>query len=143
RREQAIAVIEPALALAEREEHTRRFVAAGPALIPALRQAAAQGIAPETVGKLLTKLGERGAPLAGARPGAASGGTSSDLVEALSERELEVLRLLAAGMRNAEIAAQLFLAVGTVERHIHNLYGKLGANSRTSAVTRARALGLL
>jgi len=84
-----------------------------------------------------------GAPTAGARPGAASAGTSSDLVEALSERELEVLRLVAAGLRNAEIAAQLFLAVGTVERHIHNLYGKLGVNNRTSAVTRALALGLL
>jgi LuxR family maltose regulon positive regulatory protein len=94
-------------------------------------------------GKRLTKLGETGVPTAGARPGAASAGTSSDLVEPLSERELEVLRLVAAGLRNAEIAAQLFLAVGTVERHIHNLYGKLGVNNRTSAVTRARALGLL
>jgi ATP/maltotriose-dependent transcriptional regulator MalT len=164
RREQAITVLRPALALAEREEHppahppsvgTRvpaSFVAVGPDLIPALHQAAIQGIAPETVGKLLAALGtgtQRSTRFAGSRGGAplagdaVSAGTSSDLVEALSERELEVLRLIAAGLRNAEIAAQLFLAVGTVERHIHNLYGKLGVNNRTSAVTRARALGLL
>jgi LuxR family maltose regulon positive regulatory protein len=51
--------------------------------------------------------------------------------------------LVAAGLRNAESAAQLFLAVGTVERLIQNLYGKLGVNNRTSALARARALGLL
>jgi ATP/maltotriose-dependent transcriptional regulator MalT len=143
RREQAVTVLQPALALAEREEHTRCFVAAGPELIPALRQAAVQGIAPETVGRLLTKLEERGAPLAGALPGAASAGTSLPLAEPLSERELEVLRLIAAGLRNAEIAAQLFLSQGTVHRHLHNLYGKLGVSGRTNAVARARALGLL
>lgn len=143
RRERAVAILEPALMLSEREGYVRVFVEAGPALIPALCQAAGQGIAPETVGKLLTKLGEGGAPPAGARPTAASAGTSSELVEPLSERELEVLRLVAAGLRNGEIAGQLFLAVGTVERHIHNLYGKLGVTNRTSALSRARALGLL
>jgi LuxR family maltose regulon positive regulatory protein len=64
-------------------------------------------------------------------------------VIALTPKELEVLRLVAAGLANAEIAEQLFLAVGTVKRHVFNLYGKLGATSRTSAVARARELGLL
>jgi ATP/maltotriose-dependent transcriptional regulator MalT len=143
RHEQAITVLQPALALAEREEHTRSFVAAGPALIPALRQAAVQGIAPETVGRLLALLGESGTPPAGDRLGSPSGGIASPLAEPLSEREMEVLRLLAAGHANAEIAEQLFLAVGTVKRHVFNLYGKLGANSRMSAVARAHELGLL
>ena len=72
-----------------------------------------------------------------------SPGGSGPGIESLSDRELEVLRLVAAGLANAEIAEQLFLAVGTVKRHVFNLYGKLGANSRTSAVARARELGLL
>jgi ATP/maltotriose-dependent transcriptional regulator MalT len=65
------------------------------------------------------------------------------LIEPLSDRELEVLRLLAAGLPNKEIAAQLYLAVGTVKRHVFNLNGKLDATSRMSAVVRARELGLL
>jgi LuxR family maltose regulon positive regulatory protein len=99
-----------------------------------------QGIAPERVGKLLAALEGRGAPLPGSSP---SAGRAAALSEPLSDRELEVLRLVAAGLANAEIAEQLFLAVGTVKRHVFNLYGKLGANSRTSAVARARELGLL
>jgi LuxR family maltose regulon positive regulatory protein len=140
-RERAIAVLEPALSLAEREGYVRVFVEAGSGLIPVLRQAAVQGIAPETVGKLLASLGERGARPVGA--GVPAAGTRSALAEPLSEREIEVLRLVAAGLANAEIAEQLFLAVGTVKRHLFNLCGKLGVTNRTSAVARARELGLL
>jgi LuxR family maltose regulon positive regulatory protein len=60
----------------------------------------------------------------------------------LSERELEVLRLIADGFSNAEIAQRLVIALGTVKRHINNIYGKLGVQSRTQAVARARELGL-
>ena len=67
----------------------------------------------------------------------------SPLVEPLSERELEVLRLVADGLSNGEIAAPLFLAVGTVKAHVHNIYGKLGVQSRTQAIARARELSLL
>jgi LuxR family maltose regulon positive regulatory protein len=65
------------------------------------------------------------------------------LVEPLSERELEVLRLVAAGLSNREIAAELVIAVGTVKRHLHNIYGKLGVHSRIQAAADARDLGLL
>ncbi|NLH09441.1 MAG: hypothetical protein GX484_17815, partial [Chloroflexi bacterium] len=65
------------------------------------------------------------------------------LIEPLSERELEVLNLIAAGYSNAEIAERLVIAVGTVKRHINNLYGKLGAGSRTQALAIARELGLM
>ncbi len=65
------------------------------------------------------------------------------LVEPLSEREIEVLRLIADGLSNAEIAARLVIAQGTVKRHINNIYGKLGVQSRTQAVARSRELGLL
>jgi DNA-binding NarL/FixJ family response regulator len=65
------------------------------------------------------------------------------LVVPLSERELEVLRLLADGRSNREIAAALFLAEGTVKNHVTNVLGKLGARDRTQAALRARALDLL
>jgi len=61
----------------------------------------------------------------------------------LSERELAVVRLLAEGCSNREIAADLYLAQGTVKNHVTALLGKLGARDRTQAALRARALGLL
>ena len=65
------------------------------------------------------------------------------LVVPLSERELDVLRLLADGRSNREIATALFLAEGTVKNHVTNVLGKLGARDRTQAALRARALDLL
>jgi DNA-binding NarL/FixJ family response regulator len=65
------------------------------------------------------------------------------LVVPLSERELEVLRLVADGRSNREIAAAVFLAEGTVKNHVTNVLGKLGARDRTQAALRARDLGLL
>jgi DNA-binding NarL/FixJ family response regulator len=65
------------------------------------------------------------------------------LVVPLSERELDVIRLLADGRSNREIAATLFLAEGTVKNHVTNVLAKLGARDRTQAALRARELGLL
>ena len=65
------------------------------------------------------------------------------LIEPLTERELEVLRLVAAGKANLEIAADLVLAVGTVKKHLNTIFGKLNVKSRTLAIARARELGLL
>ena len=65
------------------------------------------------------------------------------LFEPPSERELDVLRLIADGCSNAEIAERLVIAPGTVKRHINNLYSKLDVISRTQALARARTLGLL
>ena len=66
-----------------------------------------------------------------------------NLVEPLSERELEVLRLLAEGLSNQEIAQKLYISLPTVKTHTANIYGKLSVNSRKDAVTHARAIGLL
>lgn len=63
--------------------------------------------------------------------------------EALSDRELEVLALIAAGMSNAEASRKLFIAPSTVKKHLEHIYAKLGVNRRTQAVARARALGLI
>jgi len=65
------------------------------------------------------------------------------LVEALTDREEDVLKLLAQGLTNREIAAVLTIAVGTVKAHNHNIYGKLGVDNRVEAVTRARELDLI
>jgi LuxR family maltose regulon positive regulatory protein len=138
RRDRAVAVLEPALALAEREGYVRVFLEAGGALIPVLRYCAGQGIAPKWCETLLAAFEERdpGSEVPGE-------GGAPVLLEPLSQRELEVLRLLAHGLSNETIAAQLVLSVGTVKRHLHHIYVKLDATSRISAVARGRDLGLL
>jgi LuxR family maltose regulon positive regulatory protein len=67
----------------------------------------------------------------------------SAMVEPLSERELEVLRLIADGAANQAIAAALMISIGTVKSHINHILGKLAASNRTEAAARARALGLI
>jgi LuxR family transcriptional regulator, maltose regulon positive regulatory protein len=64
-------------------------------------------------------------------------------IESLSERELEVLRMIAQGMTNRMIAEKLILAVGTVKRHSNNIYTKLQVSNRLEATERARELGLV
>ena len=69
--------------------------------------------------------------------------TAENLIEPLSDRELDVLRLLAEGLTNQEIGQQLYISLPTVKTHTANIYGKLGVNSRRDAVLRARALGII
>jgi LuxR family maltose regulon positive regulatory protein len=135
----ALTILERALALAEPEGYVRLFVDEGepvqqllvaldnqPAVEPSLRRYAQQ--------------------LLGVFPPPASHSPRPDgdsLLEPLTGRELEVLRLIADGRTNPEIATALVLAVGTVKKHTNNLFGKLGASNRTQAVKRGRDLGLL
>lgn len=69
--------------------------------------------------------------------------SQAGLIEPLSKRELEVLDLISQGSSNRDIADQLIISLGTVKKHAANIYGKLGVNSRTTAIVRARELGLL
>ena len=69
--------------------------------------------------------------------------SSESLIEPLSERELEILRLIAQGLSNREISERLFLALDTVKGHNGRIYAKLAVQRRTEAVARARELGLL
>ena len=70
-------------------------------------------------------------------------GIPQPLVESLSERELEVLRLMATGLKYQEIAEELVVSVNTVRHHTRNIYGKLNVNSRAQAIARAQDLGIL
>jgi LuxR family maltose regulon positive regulatory protein len=76
-------------------------------------------------------------------PGAAALESNKQLLEPLSQRELEVLDLINQGLANKEIARKLTLAPATVKAHIRNLYGKIDAKSRTEALSKARSLGLI
>jgi LuxR family transcriptional regulator, maltose regulon positive regulatory protein len=93
---------------------------------------------------VLQRLQARSRERAGAGPHARrTPGEAAPLVESLTERELEVLRLVAAGRSNRQIAAELYLALGTVKAHTHTIFGKLGVVNRVEAIVRARELGLL
>lgn len=67
----------------------------------------------------------------------------SSLIEPLTEREIEVLTLIAEGLSNPEIAEKLVLSVGTVKTHVKHIYGKLGVDDRVKAAGMARELGLI
>jgi LuxR family maltose regulon positive regulatory protein len=66
-----------------------------------------------------------------------------ELVEPLSDREAEVLQLIAQGLTNREIASRLYLSLNTIKAHTRNIYGKLDVHSRTQAILRASTLGIL
>lgn len=132
--EQTLEYLAEALTMAQSEGYVRIFVDQGEALVPLLRRAAHRGIVPGYVARLLSAIADSfGTPPSVAQP----------LVEPLSAREIEVLRLLATGKSNQAIAAELVLSVGTVKAHNSSIYGKLGVRSRTEAVARARELNLL
>ena len=136
----AMTSLERALSLAEPGGFIRTFVDEGPPMARLLYQALERGIAPEYTRRLLAAFPfvelEKTAPSSTEVP-------KSELIEPLSEREIEVLQLIADGLTNREIAARLFLSVNTVKVHTRNIYGKLGAHNRTEAAARAQALGIL
>jgi LuxR family maltose regulon positive regulatory protein len=136
----AMAALEKALTLAESGGFIRIFVDEGLPMARLLYEAATRGIMPDYAGKLLAAF-----PDFEAIPAAQSKirNLKSEIVEPLSERELQVLQLIAEGLTNPEIAARLFLSLNTVKVHTRNIYGKLGVNNRTQAVAQARALGIL
>lgn len=136
---EAVPFLRQALQIGQPEGFIRSFVEEGQALVPLLQEAAAQGVHPEYVGRILNAFD----PTAAAASTKGRAGASDSLVEPLSERELEVLRLVAAGLSNREIAAKLILSLGTVKSHIHNIYGKLGARNRAQAIAHARQHNLL
>ena len=143
KKERAVGTLAGALALAEPEGYVRTFVDEGPAMGDLL--AATLGIRQRGYLDAANRVSARYlARLLAALAQDTEVPTSDErLAEHPSERELEVLALIAAGNSNREIAAKLFVSTGTVKTHINRLYRKLGARSRTQAVARARELDLL
>jgi len=128
----ALASLRRALTLAEPEGYVRIFADEGPPMASLLRAAAKQGIAPGYVRRLLAAVSktEDSTPV------------TQGLIEPLSERELEVLRLLGTDLGGPEIARELVVSLNTVRTHTKNIYAKLGVNNRRAAVRRARELDL-
>jgi LuxR family maltose regulon positive regulatory protein len=151
--EQALPLLARALTLAEPEGYIRTFVDEGAPMVELLgrlkdREAGGTRSVKEYVLKLLAAFrpDESGTLKDTERPTFHPSSLTQGvqpLVDPLSERELELLHLVAAGFTNQEIAQELFLAVGTVKKHLNNIFGKLGASSRTQAIARARELDLL
>jgi LuxR family maltose regulon positive regulatory protein len=130
----ALTTLARALMLGQSEGYVRVFLDEGAPMAELLRHAGSHGISSKYVAELLSQFdGEIGF----------TPDTQQPLIEPLTERELEVLRLLAEGLSNQEIANELVVALGTAKTHTASLYRKLDVASRTQAVARARELGLL
>jgi LuxR family maltose regulon positive regulatory protein len=130
---QAMAALERALALAQPEGYCRVFLDEGEPMAKLLFQAKTHRIGREYASELLSALGEvYSAELPPAQL----------LIEPLTLRELEVLKLIEAGYSNQDIADKLVISIPTVKRHISNIYAKLGVESRTKAVSLAKELRL-
>ena len=136
----AIKKLESALNIAEPEGFIRIFVDEGPPMAKLLFEALKREISPFYIRMLLDAFPleepDRRLPVQ-------SQNSEIEWIEPLSERELEVLQCIADGLTNQETAEKLFLSLNTVKAHTRNIYGKIGVNSRTQAIARARALGLL
>jgi LuxR family maltose regulon positive regulatory protein len=144
----ALACLARALALGEPEGYVRTFVDLGPPMRDLLQSLSLQ---PSAVGrtylnKLLAAFGDatmderrKTKP----RPPSLAPGPSSLLVDPLTDRELQILRLLAARRSYREIAEELYLSLNTIKWYAKNIYGKLGVHQRDQAASRARELGLL
>jgi LuxR family transcriptional regulator, maltose regulon positive regulatory protein len=129
----ALADLEGAMMLAEPEGYVRVFADEGPAMASLLRAATKQGIRRDHVRRLL-------AAVSGAEHG---GPVEQALIEPLSERELDVLRLLATELDGPAIARELMVSLNTMRTHTKNIYAKLAVTNRRAAVRRAAELGLL
>jgi LuxR family maltose regulon positive regulatory protein len=129
----ALVPLERALALAEPEGYVRMFVDEDAPLAALLRAAAKRGVAPTYVRALQSAF----------RPGEDRRPIDQALIEPLSERELDVLRLLSTDLDGPEIASELVVSLHTVRSHTKSIYAKLGVNNRRAAVSRATELDLL
>jgi LuxR family maltose regulon positive regulatory protein len=145
----ALVALERALTLAEPEGYVRIFVDEGQPMAELLGRMKVREVSGRLAGyldKLLTAFNKDSTNRVDLKdkislqPSAIS---PDSFVEPLSERESEVLRLVAAGLTNQQIANHLVIALGTAKRHTINIYGKLGVNNRTQAVAKARELNLL
>jgi len=138
--ERALVPLDKALSLAQPRGFFRIFVDEGPPMARLLYEALSREISPEYVQKLLAAFPDVEPEKELMSKLIVS---DSEWIEPLSERELEVLQLIAEGLSRPEIASQLVLSLNTVKTHARNIYSKLGVNNQMQAVGKARGLGLL
>jgi LuxR family transcriptional regulator, maltose regulon positive regulatory protein len=141
-KEEAVQLLGDALALAEPGGFIRIFVDEGRPMAQLLSEAAAHGIMPDYTGKLLAAF-EAEAQKREDKSYSPPARLAQPLTEPLSQRELEVLQLIAQGLSNREISERLFLALDTVKGHNRRIFGKLSVQRRTEAVEKARSLDIL
>ena len=141
-KDQAVHLLLDALALAEPEGFIRSFVDEGSPMAHLLSAAAARGKLSEYIGKLQAAF-EAEMQQREATSHRLPASPDQPLIEPLSQREVEVLQLIAQGLSNQEICERLFLALDTVKGHNRKIFDKLQVQRRTEAVARARELGLL
>lgn len=139
----ALAALERALTLAEPEGYMRVFLDEGAELAPLLRRAAVSGGVRAFAEELLAAFAAESQVMDAAPHTPAPPATALPLIEPLSQRELEILRLFATELSGPEIAQSLVIALSTVRTHTKSIYGKLNVSSRRAAVKRAGELGLL
>jgi LuxR family transcriptional regulator, maltose regulon positive regulatory protein len=137
----ALRSLERALRLAEPEGYLRIFLDEGADMAQLVREAAVQGIMPGYTSRLLPSFAAEQSE--GGEAPRTDSPASSSLVEPLSQRELEVLRLFKTELSGPEIARELVVALSTVRTHTKSIYSKLNVNSRRAAVKRAEELGLI
>ncbi|HEX6304537.1 MAG TPA: LuxR C-terminal-related transcriptional regulator [Anaerolineales bacterium] len=137
--------LERALTLAEPEGYVRPFLIAGESMVRLLRQAIAQNIHPAYASKLLAHLFEhlRISTLRKPAPGQGNRIPAAYLVEPLTVRERQILRLLSAGLSSTQIADQLVISTNTARSYIKSIYSKLGAHSRDEAIEKGTQLNQL
>src|SRR5215210_23965 len=141
-KDEAVRLLGDALAHAEPGGYIRIFVDEGIPMARLLSEAAAHGIMPDYISRLMAVF-EAEAQISEDRPHLPSAPPAQSLTEPLSQRELEVLQLIAQGLSNREISERLFLALDTVKGHNRRIYGKLLVQRRTEAVAKARSLNIL
>jgi LuxR family maltose regulon positive regulatory protein len=141
-KDQAVHLLVDALALAEPGGFIRSFVDEGLPIAHLLSKAAARGTMTDYIGKILAAF-DAEKPKHDETSQRPLAPPNQLLIEPLSQRELEVLRLIAQGLSNQEISERLYLALDTVKGHNRNIFGKLQVQRRTEAAARARELGLL
>jgi LuxR family maltose regulon positive regulatory protein len=132
----AVDALGHALSLGEPGGYVRMFLDEGEPVARLLREAVSRGIAADYARRLLAALGKERSAQDVPSP-------QSLLVEPLSERELDVLQLIAEGLTNREIAGRVFLSINTIKSHNRNIFEKLGVRNRMQAVAKARELGIL
>jgi LuxR family maltose regulon positive regulatory protein len=139
--DRAVTLLGEALTMAEPEGYVRIFVDEGRLLEPILQRAALQGITPDYAGRLLDVIKAEKTLQQKVKAGQTKVAVTSSFL--MSERELEVLQLLAEGLSNQEIADTLIISLNTVKTHTRHIYDKLDVNERSRAIARARELRLL